>query len=158
MAISCPALLTRPQFDTNPIWQSKLSDYNFRKWTSAPKPTSISKLLFFFWPLVSFHSNLPDERDPHRLHRRHHEPVTGQRLPPLWVVLVGGQSRAGLQHHLHYRALPDQPPVWRAGDLWWWVEEPQLISVWVECRGNCLLNWSQFVVTFQAEENRQATP
>lgn len=79
------------------------------------------KVVGFFCLFISVNSDLSHEWDSHSFHRRHHEPVARQRFPPFWVLLLGGQGRTWIQHHFHHRALPDEPSVRRAGDLWWWA-------------------------------------
>lgn len=77
---------------------------------------SFFKFIFLFL----LNSDLSDEWAADSLHWCHHEPVTRQRFPSFWVLFMGGQSGTRLQHHLHSWTLSDQPPIWRAGNLWWW--------------------------------------
>lgn len=79
--------------------------------------------VFFLCPSsLSRNSDVSHEWDPDSLYRCHHEPVTRQRFPPFWVLFLGGQSGARLQHYLHYWTLPDQPPVWWTWNIRWWVK------------------------------------
>ena len=98
--------------------------FSFRCWAFI----NVCVIHVSFLPLFSL-SDMSHEWGPDRLHRSHHEPVSRQRLPPLWVLFLGGEGGPGLQHHLYHRTLPNQPAVWWAGDLWRWAGQTQRSKV-----------------------------